>query len=337
MTTLPLSARMTSSTRPDSASPPATDAWPRIAVFGAGAVGCFHGLRFAQAGAPVVLIGRPTHVDAIRAQGLLFESEGRQQSVPMEARSDVDAVADADLILLCVKTRDTAEAARTLGARMKPGATVVSLQNGVENVALLRAAGLDPLAAVVYVAVSMPGPGHLRHAGRGDLVLGEFGPAPSGAVRTPKRAERIAALFERAGVPCPVSADVRVDLWEKLVINCAMNPVSALGRSRYGPMIDDAPTRALLHAVVAECVEVASADGVILPTADTLHAAVLHLGEAMREASSSTAQDLRAGRPTEIDALNGYVARRAQALGVAAPVNRALHTLVKLRELGPTA
>ena len=312
--------------------------WPRVAVYGAGAVGCFHGAKLAEAGAPVVLIGRPAHVEAIRARGLLFESAGRQRRIPIEASTDAGAVADADLVLLCVKTGDTAAAAADLGARMRPGALLVSLQNGVENVPLIRAvAGLDPLAAVVYVAVSMPAPGHLRHAGRGDLVLGEYGPPPAGASCRGERARAVAALFERAGVPCPVSEDVRTDLWVKLVVNCAMNPVSALGRSRYGRMIDDAPTRALLGSIVQECTGVARAEGVSLPSVESLQAAVLALGAAMREASSSTAQDLAAGRPTEIDSLNGYVARRAEALGLPAPVNRTLHTLVKLLEAGTPA
>ena len=312
--------------------------WPRIAIFGAGAVGCYHGVKFAQAGAPVVLIGRPAHVDAIRARGVLFESAGTSRRIPVDATTDAGVVAEADLVLLCVKTRDTAEAAATLASRMRPDARLVSLQNGVENVELIRAAGpLDPLAAVVYVAVSMPGPGHLRHAGRGDLVLGEFGPPPRGRPREASRAQVVAALFERAGVPCPVSEDIRVELWQKLVINCAMNPVSALGGSRYGRMIDDPATRALLKDIVEECVAVARAEGIGLPSAAALHEAVLTLGEAMREASSSTAQDLAAGRPTEIDALNGYVARRAAAQGVQAPVNRAMHTLVKLLEAGRPA
>ncbi len=305
-------------------------------MFGAGAVGCFHGARFAEAGAPVRLIGRPAHVDAIRRDGLLFEiAGGGSRRIAIDAGTDEDAVADADLVLFCVKTRDTAASAASLAARMRPGAVLVSLQNGVENVPLIRSAGLDPLAAVVYVAVSMPGPGHLRHAGRGDLVLGEFGPPPPGVVRMPDRAERIAALFERAGVPCPVGRDVRADLWVKLVMNCVMNPVSALGRTRYGRMIEDAPTRGLIRAVIDECVAVARAEGIALPAPERLYDDVLRLGEAMREASSSTAQDLAAGRPTEIDALNGYVARRAQALGVPAPVNQALYALVGLLEAAP--
>jgi 2-dehydropantoate 2-reductase len=310
-------------------STPAPAPWPSVCVFGAGAVGCYFGARLAMAGAPVALVARPAHVEAIRARGLLFESAGRVETVRVDAQASPDAVAGADLVLFCVKTRDTESGAREVASRLRPGATVVSLQNGVDNVARMRAAaGLDPLAAVVYVACSMAAPGHVLHAGRGDLVIGEVAPALPGA----ERAASVAAVFERAGVPCPVSADVRVDLWVKLVMNCVFNAISALGRSHYGRMIADPGIRALTRDVVDECVAVARADGVPLADPARLHAAAMTLGEAMAPATSSTAQDLAAGRSTEIDSLNGYVAARGAALGVATPVNRALHALVRLME-----
>ena len=314
-------------------APHDVDGWPRIAVFGAGAVGCYFGARLAMAGAPVTLIGRPAHVQAIAAHGLQFESGGRRQAVTIAAQTETDAVAEADLVLFCVKSRDTESGARTIAPLLRPDATVVSLQNGVDNAARMRAAGgIDALAAVVYVACSMPEPGLLRHAGRGDLLIGEVGAPPEEAVRVADRAARVAAVFERAGVPCPVSADVRVDLWVKLVMNCVFNPLSALGRSHYGKMIADADTRRLMRDVVAECVAVAHADGVALSEVDVLHDAALKLGAAMAGATSSTAQDLSLGRPTEIGALNGYVVERGRALGVPVPVNRALVTLVQLLE-----
>ena len=315
---------------------PAADAWPRVVVFGAGAVGCFYGAKLAEAGAPVTLIGRAAHVDAIRASGLLFESAAGRRSIAVAAAAEPDAVREADLVLVCVKTRDTEAAARTIAPLLRPDATVVSLQNGVENVALMRErAGLDPLAAVVYVAVSMGGPGHLRHAGRGDLVLGEWGAAPAAIGRDPERARRVAAVFERAGVPCPVADDVRPHAWRKLVMNCAFNAISALGRSHYGRMIGDPATRELMRAAIGECAAVARAEGVGLDDSpESLFEAAMALGRSMTAATSSTAQDLAAGRRTEIDSLNGYVARRAAELGVAAPVNRTLHTLVGLLEAG---
>ena len=314
-------------------APPA--AWPRIAVFGAGAVGCHYGAKLALAGAPVVLVGRPAHVRAIRERGLWWDSGGARTVVPVEADTSAEAVRDAGLVLLCVKTSDTAQAARELLPRLRPGATVVSMQNGVDNVERARdaAPGVDPLAAVVYVGASMAGPGHVVHAGRGDLVIGPVPGGPGGADRG--RAARVAALFERAGVPCPTVPDARAALWVKLTMNTAFNAISALTRGRYGVLVADAGIAATMRAAIAECVAVARAEGVTIEDADALHAAALRLGEAMAGATSSTAQDLALGRATEIDALNGHVAARGEALGVPVPVNRALHALVRMLERAP--
>jgi 2-dehydropantoate 2-reductase len=333
-------------------------AWPRIAVFGAGAVGCHFGAKLALAGAPVVLIGRPAHVAAIRERGLWFDSGGARTTVRLDADTSPDAVREADLVLLCVKSADTAQAARELAPRLRAGATVVSMQNGVDNVERARSAapGLDPVAAVVYVGASMGGPGHVVHAGRGDLVIGEYaggaaaaidgvrvdaptrsgdaagGPGDAAYGTAPGRCARIAATFERAGVACRVSPDVRAELWTKLVMNAAFNAISALARARYGAIVADPAVAATMRAVVDECVAVARADGVALPGAETLHAAAMKLGAAMAGATSSTEQDLARGRATEIDALNGYVVARGDARGVPVPVNRALHALVRLLE-----
>ncbi|MBX3591393.1 MAG: 2-dehydropantoate 2-reductase [Burkholderiaceae bacterium] len=333
--------------------------WPRVAVYGAGAVGCFFGAKLAEAGAPVTLIGRAAHVEAIRRDGLLFDSPGATRRIRIAADTGPDAVRDADLVLFCVKTRDTAGAARALAPLLRADAVLVSLQNGVDNVPKLRDAGIDALGAVVYVATSMPAPGHLLHAGRGDLVIGEYGARPAFArddrapgqaaprqaapgqaaanqvaatLQPSARARMVADWFERAGVPSRLEADLRGELWTKLVMNCAFNAISALGRSRYGPMADDPDVGALMREAIGECVAVARADGVAVADVDSLYEATMRLGAAMREASSSTAQDLALGRPTEIDSLNGYVARRGQALGVATPVNRTLATLVRLLE-----
>ena len=313
-------------------SEPGTGAWPDIAVFGAGAVGCHYGAKLALAGAPVTLIGRGPHVAAIRERGLWFDSGGARTVVRLAADTAPDPVATAGLVLLCVKSADTAEAAREIAARLRPGATVVSMQNGVDNVERARAAapGLDPLAAVVYVGASMGGPGHVVHAGRGDLVLGAYpgGPRPIDAASM----ATVAAVFERAGVPCPVSTDVRAELWTKLVMNATFNALSALTRGRYGPIVADAGLAATARVVIDECVAVARADGVAIADGGTLHAAALALGAAMAAATSSTEQDLARGRATEIDSLNGYVVSRGDALGVPVPMNRALHALVRMLE-----
>ncbi len=300
--------------------------WPRVAVLGAGAVGCYFGGMLARAGAPVTLIGRPHHVEAVAKDGLWLESLHFQEWVRVGASASAEATRDAAVVLLSVKTLDTEEAARSLAPHLAPGAVVLSLQNGVDNVERIRtSARIDALAAVVYVAAAMTGPGRVRHSGRGDLIVGD----PQGGRRG--EADRVAALFARAGVPCVVSDNIQAELWTKMAMNCAYNAVSALGRAKYGRIVGDPWAREVLRLAVEETTAVARACGVRFPDVDLVGAA-FRLGEAMSAATSSTAQDIARGKRTEIDSLNGYVAHRGTELGVATPVNQALHALVKLLE-----
>ncbi len=308
------------------------EAWPRIAVVGAGAVGCYYGGMLARAGAPVTLIGRARHVDAMQGAGLVLEMGGTREQVAVAAATDVAAVAGARIVLVCVKSGDTESSARAMAPHLDRDAIVVSLQNGVDNARRMRPLLAAPvLSCVVYVGCEMAGPGHVRHMGRGELVIGGEPGADAGA----GAARAVAALFVRAGVPCTVSADIDADLWGKLIVNCAYNPLSALTRLPYGPMTASPWSREVMPQVVAEAIAVAHADGVRLATEGLLER-VLALGSSMPGQISSTAQDVGQGKATEIDALNGYVARRGEALGVPTPVNRTLHALVKLLEIAAT-
>jgi 2-dehydropantoate 2-reductase len=298
-------------------------------VLGAGAVGCYFGGMLARAGAPVTLIGRPAHVEAVRRDGLLLDTLHFREYVKVDASTEPDAVAGAGLVLVCVKSGDTEAAARSIAPHLGRDATVVSLQNGVDNAARIRPLlAAEVLAAVVYVGCQMAGPGHVRHTGRGDLVIGGRPGAAEGA----RRAAAAAAVFDRAGVPCTVSPNVDGELWTKLVINCAYNATCALSRLPYGRMVASPWARELMAQVIDEAVAVARADGVQIDTYGLVER-VLKVGEAMPTQISSTAQDIGLGKPTEIDALNGHVARRGAELGVPTPVNRTLHGLVKLLEL----
>jgi 2-dehydropantoate 2-reductase len=275
---------------------------------------------------PVTLIGRPHHVAAIAREGLWMDTLSFQERVPVAAVAGLDAVRTAAVVLLCVKTLDTEEAARSLAPHLAPGAVVVCFQNGVDNVERVRtAAGIEALAAVVYVAAAMTGPGRVRHTGRGDLIVGDLRGGRRGDL------ERVASLFTLAGVPCPISDNIAGDLWSKMAMNCAYNAVSALGRAKYGRMAQDPRVRVVLRRAVEETAAVARASGVGLGDADLVEAA-FRLGVAMSGATSSTAQDVGRGKRTEIDALNGYVARRGAELGVPTPVNQTLYALVKLLE-----
>jgi 2-dehydropantoate 2-reductase len=301
-------------------------AWPRVAVVGAGAVGGYFGGMLARAGAPVVMIGRPAFVAAVRDRGLFLDTLDFKGAVSVGVSTELSALRGAGLVLFCVKSTDTGATAAALAPLLDSRAIVVSLQNGVDNVERIQTvAAIDALPAVVYVAASVPEPGRVRHVGRDDLVIGPEG----------ERTRSVAAVFARAGVPCRISSNIQGELWSKLIWNCALNAVSAVGRATYGQIAASADARRLIESVVVEVVAVARAAGVVLPGVQDPAAALagaLKIADQMAGALSSTAQDLNRGRRTEIDSLNGYISRRAAELGVAAPVNHALFTLVKLAE-----
>ena len=292
----------------------------RIGVMGAGAVGCYYGAMLALAGHEVRLVGRPQHVEAMRSAGLRLDLNSNIRSIPVEASTDAAVLRGTELVLFCVKSTDTEHAAAAMGPHLERYAVVLSLQNGVDNPErLARALRQEIIGAVVYVATEMAGPGHVRHHGRGELVIGA---SPS--------AERIAAVFRAAGVPVEVSGNVLGALWAKLIVNCAYNALSAITQLPYGRLVQGEGVREVMHDVVSECLAVASAAGVVVP-GDSWQA-VQRIAESMPGQFSSTAQDLARGKPSEIDHLNGFVVRKGEALGVAAPVNRTLTVLVKLLE-----
>jgi 2-dehydropantoate 2-reductase len=241
-------------------------------------------------------------------------------------------VAGASLVLVCVKSTDTEATGASLAAHLAPGARVLSLQNGVDNAPRLQAVARWPVApAVVYVASEMSGPGHVRHLGRGELVI----PADVGASGEGLSSADIVALFARAGVPVELSDNVVGALWGKLVLNCGYNAISAITDVAYGRMVTLPGIARTVHDAVAECLSVARALGITIP--GDVFAAVDRIATSMPGQVSSTCQDLRRGKPTEIDHLNGYIVAEGERLGIATPLNRALHALVKALETKATA
>lgn len=300
----------------------------RVAVVGAGAVGCYFGGMLARSGVPVTLIGRAPHVDAILRDGLRIAGVRIDARIPIAATTSLeDGVRGADTIFFCVKTVSTETAALELQPFLAPDATILSLQNGVDNVDRIHSAiGRHAIPVAVYVAAEMTAPGCVTHTGRGDLVIGHRAGWPREVDLTP-----LAAMFEQAEIPCRISAAIETELWTKMTMNCAYNAISALTRAQYGRMIQFPPVRHLMERAVAETVAVAGAEGAPLSESAMVEAAY-RLSEKMGGATSSTAQDIARGRATEIDSLNGYVVRRGAALGIATPVSEMLTALVKLLE-----
>jgi 2-dehydropantoate 2-reductase len=309
-------------------------AFQSIVVVGAGAVGSYYGAVLARAGHRVTLIGRAPHVAAIEQHGLQLHKGGTVEALRLRATTDIGAVRDADLVLFCVKSTDTESVGREIAPHLKPDALVMSLQNGVDNApTLAQLVKGRVVPTVVYVATAMPEPGVVKHFGRGELVIGPLDEEQANDAALRPRLQAVVDLFAGADVPVTLSPDVMAELWRKLMVNCAYNAISGLAQLPYGVMAAQPDVVELQRAVVREVVAVAAADGVKLDLDASLQA-MERIAATMPAQLSSTAQDMARGKRSEIDHLNGTVARRGAALGVPTPVNQALHALVKLVEAG---
>ena len=300
--------------------------WPKIAVVGAGAVGGYFGAMLARSGAPVILIGRPAFAEAVHHNGLLIDGLHFRETIAVDTATELRAARDAEIILFSVKTTDTEQIARELSKIVKGKPIVVSLQNGVDNIERIRSVwNVDAVAAAVYVAVAMERPGHIIHTGRGDLIIGPVNDTT----------RQLSSLFEHAKIPCRITDNIVDELWTKLVWNCAANAVSAVSKVTYGRLTSNADGVRLITNVVDEVLSVAKAAGIHpvgLDVANPGDLVAQNLREQMSAAMSSTSRDIAKSKKTEIDSLNGYVFRLADKLGVPAPVNHTLYTLVKFLE-----
>jgi 2-dehydropantoate 2-reductase len=314
-----------------------TPTFKHIAVVGAGAVGSFYGAMLARAGHRVTLIGRPAHAQAMTRNGLKLDlaTSSTTEVIQIEASSDLSSLQTADLVLFCVKSTDSTSVALQITPHLSPHALIMSLQNGVENAALIaQHVPHAVIPCVVYVATEIPAPGCVKHHGRGDLVIGTM--KVSRLSDPQKTLQKIVELFGSAQVPVQISQNVMVELWSKLMINCAFNAISGLAQIQYGKLAALESVRNTQTALVKEVLAVAQADGIHLSEAVALQA-VAQISVTMGSQKSSTAQDMARSKPSEIDHLNGFIVRRGQAHGVATPVNQALFALVKLLESAYTA
>lgn len=308
----------------------------KICVLGAGALGCAIGGTLAEAGADVTLVNRSrVHVQAIERDGLVLQDAGREAVVRVKAVLDCRALAPVDLVIVLVKSYDTAAAIAQAAPLIGPDTVVMSLQNGLGHEDILaEAVGRERvLAGKTYVGGVFLGPGRVQRGTVGKATLiGEL----DGRV-TP-RAQAIAARFERAGLACSVSDHIVGTMWDKLLINVATGAVSAISGLGYGELYRVAELERTALAAVDEAMAVARAAGVTL--------GIPSAAEAWRMASAGLASDfrtsmlqsldkaaqagVRADAPiTEIDFINGAVVRHGARLGVATPVNATLVACVK--------
>ena len=302
----------------------------RIAVVGAGAMGCWFAARLAAAGEEVVLLDRsPQEAAVLTTEGIRVQVGETAETVPVTAASDPAALEPADLVLVCVKAHQTRGALNAVRALRRPGGRVLTLQNGQGSGEVLAEVvpAADLLVGVTAQGATQLGPGRVRHGGSGPTVFGPYLPGPGVEPGT-----EIARMLTRACLPAEAISDPHPKLWHKLAINCGINALTALTGIRNGRIPEIPAAADLCRAAVRETAAVAAAWGVELGDPGDLSEAVLAVARATAANRSSMGQDVDARRPTEIEFINGAVVRRGAERGVETPVNRTLLQLIQTLE-----
>jgi 2-dehydropantoate 2-reductase len=296
----------------------------RVLVAGAGGVGGYVGARLAEAGHDVTFLARGRHLAAIREHGLALHSVRGDAHVRCAATDDPEEAGPVDAVLVCVKSYDTAALAPRLAPVLADGAGVVSLQNGVDNEDVLAESlgGDRVLGGVAYIFSTITEPGVVTHTGGpASVVLGERDG------RRSARAERLHAALTTAGVDATLADDVRVTLWTKLVFLSALTGTTAATRLPLGEIRAQPESWDVFRRLAEEVAAVGRASGVPLPD-DVVDGAVSLASGLEAGATSSLSHDLVSGHRMELDALQGSVVRRGDALGVDVPVSRTVHGLL---------
>lgn len=305
----------------------------RVAIMGSGGLGGFYGGLLARAGEDVTFIARGAHLEAIRGRGLTVKSQMMGDfSVSAPATDDPGTLAPVELVLVGVKTYDLDAAGEQMRPLVGPETVVLPLQNGIDATdRLARAVGAGRvIAGVAYVASFVEAPGVIKHTAMNRILLGEPNGGPS------PRVERIANMLRGAGIVCETPTEIRVSLWEKLIVLAGTGGVMALTRLPVGPLRDCAEAAALFRGAMEEAAAVGRACGVPLAEGIVNQHWDMILG-LPPAAHGSMLQDLKMGRRLEVESLNGTVIRLGREMGIPTPLNFAVYAGLKAYAEGPPA
>jgi len=306
----------------------------KIAIIGPGAMGLFFAVRLQGGGQEVWLLDyRPERCARLQRHGIsLVSLEGLESRFALNVADDPQDIGTCDLVLVMVKAHQTEAVSPSLPGLLRPEGVALTLQNGIGNLESMAAA-LGPerlLAGVTMLGVTKMDVGRIRHAGQGPVLIGQ----PPGSQVTAVELTAIIAALRQAGLDCQAAPDIITVLWDKLLINVGINPVTALTRLRNGQLMIVPEAWRVVAAAVQEAWEVAMAAG-LNPSADPL-ARVRRVCEATAANRSSMLQDILARRRTEIDAINGQIVLQGREFGLTTPVNALLTDLIKSLESGLT-
>ncbi|MHB1006889.1 MAG: ketopantoate reductase family protein [Chloroflexota bacterium] len=298
----------------------------RIAIVGAGAMGCLYGGTLACVTDVWLIDPWRDHVDAIRGEGLHIVSSAGDNVIQIPATTNPADVGLVDLAIVFVKSSQTPWAAEVAKSILTPNGLALTLQNGLGNGEMLaKALGPERVwQGVTSHGATMLGPGRIRHAGAGPTYL-ELRPEIAAV------AEEFAALLGQAEFDVRLSGDLNSLIWGKLVINVGINAIVAILRVPNGVLGTNEAGATVMDMAVEEAVAVANAKGIKLPYADP----VAHVRQVAFDTGANRAsmlQDVLRGSPTEVDVINGAIVREAARVGLATPVNATLTSLVKAIE-----
>jgi len=300
----------------------------KVLILGAGAMGCLYGAALHRSGSAVTLVDvNRGHIAAINERGLELETRAGTERLPIPALLPEQVGEVADLVVVFTKTFQTDAALAGIAAAIGPETWLLSLQNGLGNdERLARHASRERvMVGVSTLPADLVGPGHVRSHGEGGTKLYPAFTADAGPVQA------ICTALADGGLPATPDPQIHAAIWAKAVFNAAMNPLCALTLRTPGFLAEHEESRALIHAVVEEGAAAAKASGVGIEAAP-IHALteISMTDHANHEASML--QDVKAGRRTEVDAINGAIVTAAKAHGVAVPVTETLWRMVKLEE-----
>ncbi|MDD5236095.1 MAG: 2-dehydropantoate 2-reductase [Candidatus Omnitrophica bacterium] len=300
----------------------------KIVIVGPGAMGCLLAAYLAKSKEEIWLFDknkeRAEHIDK---EGISVEGISGAWRAKVNATTQASDIKDADLVIICVKSYHTKQAVNTIKPLLAENTTVLSIQNGIGNIEIIsEGAGSERvIAGSTNMGATLLGYGSVRHAGKGETVIGRL----DGKITVEMR--RIREIFNRVGLETKISRDIKGLLWSKLIINVGINALTAITRLNNGRLVELVSTRTILKEAVNEAVRVAKKKRIKLIYDDPL-AKVEAVCEATAQNTSSMLQDVLRKKSTEIDFINGVIVRQAEDLGMPATVNSVLVNLVKAIE-----
>ncbi|MFZ5800647.1 MAG: ketopantoate reductase family protein [Candidatus Omnitrophota bacterium] len=300
----------------------------KITIVGAGAMGCLFAALLSKSKEEVWLLdkdaGRASH---IQEQGIKLEGISGEWTAKVNATHLPEKIGSTNLVIICVKSYNTKEAALKVEPLITPQTMVLTLQNGVGNLEIIgEVVGQEKVVGgVTNHGATLLGVGSIRHAGSGDTVIGRL----DGKI--PVQLRQIREVFNKTGIDTRISRDIRGSIWSKLIINVGINALTALTRLNNGKLVEFEGTRRILREAVTEAVKVAKKKRIKLIYDDPL-AKVEAVCEATAANISSMLQDVLRQRHTEVDFINAVIVREGQSLGIPTPVNSVLLGLIKTIE-----